>query len=56
MEAADENESEAGAAARREAQTAAVPAISNSGNRIAGKPSSPSVRQNEIDSHKFLDG
>ena len=58
VEAADENESEARAAARREAQTkaAAVPAISNSANRIAGKPSSPSVRQNEIDSHKFLDG
>ena len=58
VETAAESESEERAAARRKAQTkaATVPAISNNANKIAGKPSRPSVKQNEIDSHKFLDG
>ena len=58
VETVAESESEERTAARRKAQTkaATVPAINNNANKIAGKPSSPSVRQNEIDSHKFLDG
>lgn len=58
VETAAESESEERTAARRKTQTkaATVPAISNNANKIAGKPSRPSVKQNEIDSHKFLDG
>ena len=58
VETAAESESAERIAARQEAQTkaATVPAISNNANKIAGKPSRPSVKQNEIDSHKFLDG